>query len=64
MIGRWDSETKTLKHDWPDGAVTTLILKRDWRSGMSVTHSGGEEAAELELLETHGAGVGPQEKDE
>lgn len=30
----------------------------------AVTHCGGEEAARLELLQTHGAGVGPKEQDE
>ena len=28
------------------------------------THCGGEEEAELELLQSHGAGVGPKEQDE
>lgn len=30
----------------------------------AVTHCGGEEAARLELLQSHGAGVGPKEQDE
>lgn len=29
-----------------------------------VTHGGGEIAAGLELLQRHGAGVGPKEQDE
>lgn len=29
----------------------------------AMTHSGGEEAAGLELLHTHGAGVSPKEQD-
>ena len=31
---------------------------------LSLTYCCGEEAARLELLQTHGAGVGPEEQDE
>lgn len=30
----------------------------------AITHRGGEEAARLELLQSHGAGVSPKEQDE
>lgn len=30
----------------------------------TITHCGGEEAACLELLQSHGAGVGPKEQNE
>lgn len=30
----------------------------------AITHCGGEEAARLELLQTHGASVGPKEQNE
>lgn len=35
-----------------------------WKNDVTVTHSGGEEAACLELLQRHGAGVGPKEQNE
>lgn len=31
---------------------------------VAITHFGGKEAACLELLQSHGAGVGPKEQDE
>lgn len=41
------------------GFVTRLKNKQ-----VAITHCGGEEAACLELLQSHGAGVGPEEQDE
>lgn len=44
--------------------ICCLLWGQSWKTCLSNTYCGGEKAARLELLQTHGAGVGPKEQNE
>ena len=58
MVTEANSVTTTAVH----GAATVRTKGIQWLT-RGVAHCGGEEAARLELLQAHGAGVGPEEQD-